>query len=131
MWYYSFIFLALLHPCITSVKAHPHAQQWESSTAKRSFGVPRDGQMFDYVVVGGGTAGLTIASRLAEDASLSVAVIEAGGFYEHAGNTSVIPGFDIFFAGTDPTDTDPAVDWGFVTTPQKVSGMSIVTIELD
>ena len=34
----------------------------------------------DYIVVGGGTAGLTIANRLAENNT--VAVIEAGGFYE-------------------------------------------------
>ena len=131
MWYYFFVFVVLLHPSIIPVKAYPHGQQWESSTAKRSFGVPGDGQIFDYVVVGGGTAGLTIASRLAEDASLSVAVIEAGGFYEDVGNTSVVPAYDVFFAGTDPAATNPAVDWGFVTTPQKVSGTSIVTIELD
>lgn len=34
---------------------------------------------FDYVVVGGGLAGLVVAARLAEDASKTVAVIEAGG----------------------------------------------------
>lgn len=33
---------------------------------------------FDYVIVGGGLAGLVVASRLAEDLSSSVAVIEAG-----------------------------------------------------
>ncbi|KAK0452634.1 alcohol oxidase [Armillaria borealis] len=33
---------------------------------------------FDYVVVGGGTAGLVIATRLAEDSNVSVGVIEAG-----------------------------------------------------
>jgi choline dehydrogenase len=47
-----------------------------------SFGVPGKNASYDYVVVGGGTAGLTIAARLAEDNNITVAVIEAGGFYQ-------------------------------------------------
>lgn len=47
-----------------------------------SFGVPGVNATYDYVVAGGGTAGLTIAARLAEDENTSVAVVEAGGFYQ-------------------------------------------------
>ena len=72
------------------------------------------------MIVGGGTAGLTIAARLAANPSITVAVVEAGGFYEDAGNTSIVPAYWPFFAGTDPTDTNPLVDWEFVTTPQLV-----------
>ena len=37
-----------------------------------------DGKTFDYVIVGGGLAGLTVASRLSENENVTVAVIEAG-----------------------------------------------------
>ncbi|MFL5831050.1 MAG: GMC family oxidoreductase [Solirubrobacteraceae bacterium] len=38
---------------------------------------------FDYVVVGGGTAGAVVASRLSEDANLEVALVEWGATDEH------------------------------------------------
>jgi len=36
------------------------------------------GQAYDYLVVGGGTAGLCVAARLSEDADVRVGVLEAG-----------------------------------------------------
>lgn len=74
---------------------------------------------FDYVIVGGGLAGLTLASRLSEDANTSVAVIEAGGFYEQLdGNLSQIPADDVMWTSKSTSDVNPLVDWGFNTTPQ-------------
>lgn len=74
---------------------------------------------FDYVIVGGGLAGLTLASRLSEDANISVAVIEAGGFYEQLdGNVSQIPADDVMWTSKSTSDVNPLVDWGFNTTPQ-------------
>ena len=37
------------------------------------------GQTFDYIVVGGGLAGVTVAARLAENPASTVLVVEAGG----------------------------------------------------
>ncbi|KAA8647953.1 GMC family oxidoreductase [Aspergillus tanneri] len=83
-----------------------------------SFGVPGN-QTFDYVVIGGGTAGLTIATRLAEQGAGTVAVIEAGSFYElDNGNLSQIPANDAYYVGKDIDDWQPGIDWGFRTIPQ-------------
>ena len=35
-------------------------------------------QAFDYVIIGGGTAGLVVAARLSENPDVSVCVVEAG-----------------------------------------------------
>lgn len=83
-----------------------------------SFGIPGNAS-YDYVVVGGGTAGLAVAMRLAEDGTHTVAVIEAGGFYQiEAGNKSVTPAYNSEFASLQEPNADPLIDWGFVTTPQ-------------
>lgn len=75
-------------------------------------------------VIGGGTAGLAIASRLAEVAS--VAVIEAGGFYEQDnGNTSTIPGLALGIPFLDTTSSYPknsAMDWDYMSVPQTQAG---------
>ena len=36
---------------------------------------------YDYVIAGGGSAGCTLAARLAEDPSLKVCLVEAGTLY--------------------------------------------------
>ena len=100
-------------------------QPLQTSGVDYTFGNPGVNATYDYVIVGGGTAGLTIASRLAAEPSISVAVIEAGGFYEaDVGNVSIVPGYCTLYAGTDPTNTNQLVDWGFVTTPQAESAFT-------
>lgn len=44
------------------------------------YGLAGTNETFDYVVIGGGTAGLAMAYRLSADTSNSVAVVEAGAF---------------------------------------------------
>lgn len=85
------------------------------------FGRPPLSAAFDYVVLGGGTAGLAVARRLAANGTNSVAVVEAGGFYElNNGNLSEIPAYAFFYLGTEPQVYNPLIDWNQHTTPQAV-----------
>ncbi|KGO77079.1 Glucose-methanol-choline oxidoreductase, N-terminal [Penicillium italicum] len=65
-----------------------------------SCGQPGVNSTYDYIVVGGGTAGNAIAARLALDpANYSVAVVEAGSFYEILNsNRTQVPGYDFYSA---------------------------------
>ncbi|KAK2594911.1 hypothetical protein QQS21_007359 [Conoideocrella luteorostrata] len=92
-----------------------------------SFGIPGDNATFDYVIVGGGTAGLTLATRLAEQQSGRVAVVEAGSFYEISnGNYSQVPATASYFTGTGEKDWQPLIDWGYHTTPQAQWKLTLV-----
>lgn len=73
---------------------------------------------FDYVVVGGGTAGNVVGVRLAE-AGYTVAVVEAGGFYQISKPLlTTAPAGDVFNIGMSMSDAVSLVDWKFETEPQ-------------
>ncbi|KAE8378442.1 hypothetical protein BDV26DRAFT_292260 [Aspergillus bertholletiae] len=76
-------------------------------------GIPGLDASFDYVVVGGGNAGVTLAARLAEQ-SFSVALVEAGDFYEIKYPPTKVPGAAIFGTGFDPMAVRTPIDWGFL-----------------
>ncbi|KAL8785866.1 MAG: hypothetical protein Q9195_008461 [Heterodermia aff. obscurata] len=72
-------------------------------------------------IVGGGTSGLSVAKRLAENPALSVAAIEAGGFNElDNSNVSQIPAFHTVNSNSDPdpANIQPLIDWGIITSAQ-------------
>ncbi|KAM0815407.1 hypothetical protein AB5N19_01201 [Seiridium cardinale] len=66
---------------------------------------------YDFIIVGGGTAGLTIANRLTEDEITTVLVIEAGPIYPYEKEV-VVPYFSA--AGY----TRPLYEWNISTVPQ-------------
>jgi 5'-oxoaverantin cyclase/versicolorin B synthase len=79
------------------------------------------GQSFDYVIVGGGTAGLAMARRLSEDGTASVAVIEAGGFYEiDGGNATEVPMYLFNYFFDNGHMKNPLFDWYQYTVAQPV-----------
>ncbi|KAF8140819.1 alcohol oxidase [Mycena galopus ATCC 62051] len=76
-------------------------------------------ETFDYVVVGGGTAGLVVAARLVENPAIRVCVLEAGEDVTK-NLDAMVPGFGFKNLG------QPKVDWGFMGSPQvHAKGRSI------
>ncbi|GBN27219.1 Glucose dehydrogenase [FAD, quinone] [Araneus ventricosus] len=72
---------------------------------------------YDYIVVGGGSAGSVVASRLSEEPCVTVLLLEAGAKKPPLLND--VPGLGRFFLGTD-------IDWQFKTVPQKNTGFALV-----
>ncbi|XP_015784655.1 uncharacterized protein LOC107362155 [Tetranychus urticae] len=70
---------------------------------------------YDYVIVGAGAAGSTVAARLTEDPNIRVLVIEAGG---KENNFNVIPLF-AFLQQKTP------IDWGYYSVPQTRSAQGL------
>ncbi len=58
-------------------------------------------ETFDYVVLGGGTAGSVVAARLAEDPSITVCLVEAGPSDEGIGEISDVQRWPEFPSGLD------------------------------
>ncbi|KAL6870301.1 GMC oxidoreductase [Trichoderma novae-zelandiae] len=71
-------------------------------------------QSFDFLVIGGGTAGLAVASRLAQDGRFIVGVLEAGGPVNGREDVD-IPGYYGKSLGSE-------IDWKFKSAPQATLG---------
>lgn len=115
---YLFLLLALASAITIPPNCPSDTPTWSDSFPEELLAVPNLDAEFDYIVVGGGTAGITIASRLAEH-NHRVALVEAGGIYETLSWTAKIPGADSLGVGSDPKSTS-LIDWNFVT--YNVSG---------
>ncbi|XP_047517676.1 ecdysone oxidase-like [Pieris napi] len=74
-----------------------------------------NGTVFDFIVVGGGTAGAALASRLSELRDHTVLLLEAGG---DPPLESIIPGFR-------DAMKQSAVDWNFTTTNDNFSSQAL------
>ncbi|XP_021195903.3 ecdysone oxidase [Helicoverpa armigera] len=71
----------------------------------------KDGDQFDFIVVGGGTAGCLIASRLVETGNVSVLLIEAGTY----------PPLESDLSGLFPFLKDSKYDWNFTSVPDDLA----------
>ncbi|KAI1311859.1 putative GMC oxidoreductase [Xylaria venustula] len=66
---------------------------------------------YDFIIVGGGTAGLVVAARLTENQDVSVLVLEAGQDALHDPRITIPAGWSSIL-GTEH-------DWDFITVPQE------------
>ncbi|KAK1757897.1 hypothetical protein QBC47DRAFT_459337 [Echria macrotheca] len=111
--------LALTLSVLAAAAPVEHLEAQDASQLEYIPGIVGFDATFDYVVVGGGTAGLALANRLSANSSIRVAVVEAGSLYQVTNPLlSQTPLGDVIFAGADPSDTNPLVDWNFITEPQ-------------
>ncbi|KAL4909667.1 hypothetical protein BDW74DRAFT_186185 [Aspergillus multicolor] len=78
--------------------------------------LPSSLDTFDFIIVGGGTAGLAVANRLSEIPDLAIAVIEAG---RDEGDNPNVTSVDTF--GASP-GLNSHIDWVYQTTPQENAG---------
>ena len=71
--------------------------------------VPRNNEVFDFVIVGGGTAGCVLANRLSENPNWRVALVEAGGVENIFNLIPVLAGYMQI----------TQANWNFKSVPQK------------
>ncbi|KAL1425134.1 hypothetical protein MTO96_019480 [Rhipicephalus appendiculatus] len=71
-------------------------------------------QQYDYIIVGGGSAGSVIANRLSANSDVTVLLLEAGGLETASRQIPVITAYNV--GGHD--------DWAYWTVPQKNACLS-------
>ncbi|KAF7300031.1 Choline dehydrogenase [Mycena kentingensis (nom. inval.)] len=100
---------------IYAASAASSAAAAATSVRRRSTTDPTQlsGKTFDFVVAGGGTAGLALAGRLAEWGNVTVAVIEAGSDGSDVAEQIAVPGMS-YLNGL----TGTANDWAYNTVAQ-------------
>lgn len=127
MWSFQLILLAI----ITTAFAHPHLHP--NIAAREYVNEKTLADAYDFVIAGGGTAGLALASRLSANSNFTVLVIEAGDigpdsvgslldylchFREHYSlNPSDTPAYS-YYKSLFNTE----FDYGYQTVPQPSAG---------
>jgi heterodisulfide reductase subunit A-like polyferredoxin len=83
-WLPGLLVLTLIQ--LLCVTAHGRVPTWKALQDRTDVQ-----QEYDYVVIGGGTAGLTVSDRLIEDGKTTVLVIEHGELGKHLHPLGIVP----------------------------------------
>ncbi|KAF9208453.1 hypothetical protein BGZ49_008741 [Haplosporangium sp. Z 27] len=116
-----------LNPVVTAVAAGLTLAGYAYSkksreTGKEPWDEKKDALEYDYIVLGGGTAGCVLAARLAEDPKVSVLVIEAGEDMDNSMTVKVLP-------AAPPALYHGKYDWQLKTVPQvHANGRVIIQV---
>ncbi len=86
---------------------------WDPSKATINHGKE---DIYDFIIVGAGSAGCVLANRLSETNNVSVLLIEAGGADTHA---------DIHIPSAYYKLQRTSIDWQYQTVPQKFSSLGL------